>query len=163
MGKLFLMTDKDKTKDCQCVHPTCDNVVRVNTFYAPAKARCPEHGGKAIVRDPIGDAPEGVAEASRKFEFKELEPKLLADTPSPRYANRRLGDLHCPLCDIPMTIQAITDNLRFIAFGCHNPECGMVVELAYDWMHAQMRTVPEGLEDLVAEFNRKAALKMVAG
>lgn len=161
MAQIFLMTDKSKTKDVTCTHPACDNICRVNTFYAPSKARCPEHGGKAMSREPI-EMVEGTDR--EKFEFKEIEAKVIGTTPdAPKKKNKHLGSLCCPFCGEPMSLLSISDDYKFISFGCMDIECNAAVEIQYNWRHAVVRNIPDGLEDLVAAFNREATIRRIAG
>ena len=143
MGQVFLMTDKKETKDCACTYPGCENFCRVNTFYAPAKARCPDHGGKAMKRLE-GETP--------KFEEQAVTVVASVKTP-PLPDNRKLGKLFCPICkDSPLEIIACTD-AGHIDFGCQT--CQTIVSITFNFRPAQMRSVPERLHDLVRAFNIK--------
>lgn len=164
MAKIFLMTDKEKTKDVACTHPACDNIVRVNTFYAPSKARCPDHGGKALSREPVEMKTKNGKETDQeKFSFKRVEPKLVEDTPDqPKKKNKSLGRLCCPLCDEPMNIISVDDSERFITFGCMDVACNTSVEIQYNFRHAVVRRVPSQLQVLVESFNLQATMARVA-
>ena len=137
-GVVFLMTDKERTKDCSCQHPGCFNICRVNMFYAPAKARCPEHGGRAMTRRASG---EFIEFDTQPVETVEVE---LSD-------NRKLGLLHCPICeDKPLEILAC-DEYGGIDFGCQG--CQTIVSVVFNFKVMQMRSIPERLMPLVKEFN----------
>lgn len=146
-GQIFLQTDKDDTKDCPCTAPGCENFVRVNKFYAPAKAKCPDHGG---------DASAVVGEVTGEMEMSNSKdiPTIIAD-PEDENAkpNARLGKMMCPVCDdTPLQILAVTEG-GHIDLGCY--ECNLVVGLTFNFMHSQIRSVPKDLTDLVDAFNYK--------
>ena len=140
-AKVFIMTDKKITKDCICTYPTCDNICRVNKFYAPAKARCPEHGGEAFTK---------ADNEFKKFDIIEAE-SIEIEPPTP---NHKLRALMCPMCenDEPLEILACTET-GFIDFGCQG--CETIVSVVVNFKSAQMRSVPERLVPLVRSFNIK--------
>lgn len=153
MGQVYLMTDKDETKDCPCTYPGCDNVCRVNKFYTPSKAKCPPHGGSAYVRVPVAKGEDA------KIEFVEHEPTVVGQvTSEPKRENRNLEQMMCPnmKCGHPLEIAAVSDSLRHVTFTCR--ECSIAVEISYDWRHMQMTHVPEPLRPVVKEFNKKQVL-----
>lgn len=139
-GTVFLMTNKTATKDCPCVHPECVNICRVNTFYSPAKAKCPKHGGKAMIKnEESGDFEELEVTAAETIEI-EISP------------NHKLRHLMCPICeaDEPMEILACTEG-GHIDFGCQ--ECYMIIGFTFNWNALQIRSIPEPLKELVKKFN----------
>ena len=140
-AQVFLMTDKPKTKDCPCTYAGCINVCRVNMFYAPAKAKCPEHGGQAMTRQDDGD-------------FVELEVTKAETVEIEVLPNHRLRHLMCPICEAeePMEILACTEG-GHIDFGCQ--ECYMIVGLSFNWKPLQLRSIPDLLKPLVKTFNIK--------
>lgn len=141
-GTVYLMTDKTKTKDCPCTHVGCLNICRVNTFYAPAKAKCPTHGGKAMIRnESSGDFEELAVTAAETIEV-EVTP------------NHKLRHLMCPICDTdePLEILAVTET-GHIDFGCQ--ECMTITSVSLNWKALQVRSIPPLLKDLVKKFNIK--------
>jgi len=142
-GTVFLMTDKKLTKDCPCTYPGCNNICRVNTFYAPAKAKCPPHGGKGMVRRST--------EGDEEFKFDEFVPQEVETIEVELPDNRKLGQLYCPVCpDEPLEILAV-DEHSHMDFGCQN--CQIIVGITFNFRSAQLRSVPDRLKPLVKEFN----------
>ena len=140
-AQVYLMTDKEKTKDVPCTHAGCLNICRVNTFYSPAKAKCPPHGGKAMIRQDDG-------------EFEELEVTKAETVEVEVLPNYRLRALMCPICETeePMEILACTED-GHIDFGCQ--ECYMIVGFHFNWKPLQMRSIPPRLKPLAKAFNVK--------
>ncbi len=129
----FPMTDKAETKTLQCTYPGCEHTVGVTKFFAPAKARCPEHAGKpsSIIRAMV--APTEVA------------PDV---PPTP---NKSLRDLRCPFDEHPMEIIRIQDGAGFVTFKC--PECRTAVELKPNWAALIVNRIPNRLKYLAEAFN----------
>lgn len=134
-----IQTDKDETKDCPCTFPGCEVVCRVTKFYAPAKARCSEHEGKAT---------SGIREATLK-----PEPTDFAGDVQEYKPNKSLADLRCPFDDHPLKVLAIHDEIGCIDFGC--PECQANIEIRVRWAMMTLRSVPEDLRPLVQELNER--------
>ncbi len=140
-AEIFLMTDKEITKDCQCTYTGCFNICRVNKFYAPSKARCPKHGGQAFRRS------EG---SSMKFD--ELEVGVAETIEVEVNPNHKLRSLMCPTCDEdePLEILACTEG-GFIDFGCQG--CQTTVSVRLNFRSAQLRSIPKALRKVIKEFN----------
>lgn len=138
---VYLMTEKKNTKDCPCTYPGCLNICRVNTFYAPAKAKCPEHGGKAVSGTVEGGFSEIATPAVEQVEV-EVTP------------NHKVRQLMCPICDSdePLEILAATED-GHIDFGCQG--CWIIVSLSFNWKPLQVRSIPDRLKPVVKEFNVK--------
>lgn len=140
-AEVFLMTDKEKTKDCQCTYAGCLNICRVNTFYAPSKARCPQHGGKAMIRT-----------SSEDMDFEEIDTPVAESIEVEVHPNHKIRALMCPICDTnePLEILACTEN-GHIDFGCQG--CHTMVAIRFNWRSAQLRSVPKALQQVVKKFN----------
>lgn len=144
-AKVYLQTDKKKTKDCQCTYPGCINICRVNQFYAPAKARCGEHKGSKgtfVKNDQTGELEE--------FEVQVLEETVAVDV----RPNDKLRHLLCPICesDEPLEILACTET-GHIDLGCQN--CQTITAITFNFRSAQIRSVPDRLIPIVEKFNIK--------
>ncbi len=140
-GEVFLMTDKKKTKDCKCTYTGCFNICRVNTFYAPARAKCPKHGGQAFIR-----------KSTEGMDFEELTPELVDTVEIEINPNYKIRSLMCPICDTdePLEILACTE-WGFIDFGCQG--CQTIVSIAFNFKSAQKRSIPKNLIEVVKKFN----------
>lgn len=154
MSTIYVQTEKPEFKHCPCMHPECENYCRVNKFYAPVKARCPEHGGVEAL-EIIEDADTSALKVKRG------NTRTIATTPDsaepfiPPFGNEpnyRLGQLMCPVCEDeePLEILAITEG-GHIDFGCQG--CEVVVGITFNFRVCQIRSVPEGLAELVKKFN----------
>lgn len=156
MSTIYLQTDKDKTKDCPCTVPGCDNFVRVNTFYAPAKAKCGIHGGKnmgTVDGDvPIIASKTGVSER----EVMESVLKTMNEDESVE-RNNNLHNMACPLCETRMRVLAVSEK-GHMCFGC--PTCRATVELNIDFSGLQVRHVPEPLLPAIAQYHKMLGIKM---
>ena len=143
-SEVFLMTSKSETKDCPCTHVGCFNICRVNRFYAPKKAKCPRHGGKAMVRKI------GLAEG--KIDFQSIEPELIETVEVEVTPNYKIRLLMCPICDTDESLEilACTDD-GYIDFGCQG--CQTVVSVMLNFRSAQLRSIPKALRKVVKEFN----------
>lgn len=162
MATIFLQTDKSTTKDLPCVgSPTCQNWCRVTTFYAPAKARCPEHGGTMLKRLEDADTPPAsarkeltTARAEKAVKFERAASVPIATIPDvPATPNQSLRHLCCPFDGEKLDILA-TEGAEEIVFGCQT--CQAVVIIRAKWRVMQIRSIPERLQPLVAEFNLEA-------
>lgn len=150
-GQVFLMTDKEKTKDCPCTYAGCFNVCRVNTFYAPSKAKCPPHGGKAMTRGPN---PE-------EMDFQSVDVKVVETIEVEISPNYKVQSLMCPICDSdePLEILACTEG-GHIDFGCQG--CQTIVSIMFNFRSAQLRSIPKELAKVVKAFNIKQVGSMDA-
>lgn len=111
---VYRLTDKADSKQLPCTFPGCEHEVIVNKFYTPAKARCPEHAGKVIPSVRIAVAGEQPMESA-------------AARPSVA-----LGELLCPLCNQPMTVISVDEDMGWPTLRCPSP-CGTVVEIKPRW------------------------------
>lgn len=141
-GEVFLMTDKSETKDVPCTYTGCTNICRVNKFYTPSKARCPEHKGKKG-RTMTGSVAQG---------FTEFTPTKVDEIEVEVTPNTQLRHLCCPVCDTnePLEILGITET-GHIDFGCQR--CQTITSITFNFRSAQMRSVPERLQEVVKLFN----------
>lgn len=136
--KREVQTDKDKTKDCPCTYPGCDVICVVNTFYAPAKARCKEHENASNHRV----ASTRLVEAAK-------------DAP-PAPPNGALANMRCPLCQNLLIIEQLEDPLTFIAFRCSDSHCLCAVKIKPHWGHMFMPKIATKFREIADAINAAA-------
>lgn len=141
MGEVFRMTDKEPTKQLPCTFAGCENEVIVTKFYSPAKARCPEHAGKASVSTRA-------AVASGAVKSEDVEPV------------RSLADLRCPMCDRSMRVakvEQVGKDRAFMTFNCSGEGgCGTTVVIKPKWAGLTVEEVPEPWQAIVGHINSTA-------
>lgn len=125
---LFKMTDKQKTKIVPCQHPGCENQCIVTTFFAPAKARCPEHMG-------IRSLPKiGITQEMLKIDPKDL--------------NKSLYTLACPQHpNIKMDVISTSSKFQSaLSLTLQCPKCFLVVQIVDSYKtHLRVRTPGESV------------------
>lgn len=149
--QIHVQTDKDNTKDCPCTFDGCPNFVRVNKFYAPAKAKCADHGGSAmnVIEDgTVTNESKAAADTDSKREQILVE-AMNDDTDAPRLTSLR--NVECMLCpDQRLQIIAINER-NHVAFSC--PQCGCTVELNLNFRAMQVRHVPSPMFPVILKFH----------
>lgn len=134
---VHVMTDKELTKQLPCTYPGCPDEVIVNKFFTPAKARCPLHAGKATqaVRQLVIDPSK--------------QPGYEA---APVVPNKSLMALCCPICEQPMELMKIDEEMGWPTFRCPSP-CMTAVVIEHEWGAMVARSIPEPLREIVEAFN----------
>lgn len=142
-----IQTDKAKTKVVPCAVEDCGQPLVVNTFYAPARARCSRH------RDaPINIGVEAVRSAEVAHSAG-VPTQVIANLPVAPTPNHSLEKLCCPFGHGFMTIIRVDPKMGFLTFKCG--ECKTAVEVKPAWAPLLMRTIPDALKPLVAAFNQE--------
>jgi hypothetical protein len=143
--QLEVQTNKQEWKVVPCTHPECDTDLVVNTFYAPAKARCSQHGTAKAAAVAVGVRAAAAQESG--------------------VPNASLGKLLCPVCQNPLTIYQIDDTSGFITFHCTDGShfsardaegshyCGTSVTVRIGGAWVDMRRIPTKFAQLVEDFN----------
>lgn len=116
MGQRFKMTDKALTKIVPCTYPGCDNELEVTTFYAPAKARCPDHSGRRVppelaqTASPEVAGPPTGALTNLACPVHTDTRMVVLSTSSPRKEGLSL-QLQCPTCFIVVEIDTVMNKM----------------------------------------------------
>lgn len=140
---VHIMTDKAETKTLPCTYPGCPDSVVVNKFFTPSKARCPVHAGKA----------------TQTMRQLVIDPSKAPGAESvPVVPNHSLMGLCCPICDKPMELIKIDEDLGWPTFRCASP-CMTAVVIQHKWAPLLLPSIPVALKTAVEDFNRVQRFK----
>ena len=141
-----IQTDKAKTKVVHCAIADCGQPLIVNTFYAPARARCSRHRDSPVLVSPESKEVAQMVSSA-------IPPVVTAKLPAPPVENHSLERLCCPFGHGYMTILRIDAKMGFMTFKCG--ECKTAVEVMPAWAPLLMKVVPEDLLPIVQQFNKQ--------
>lgn len=113
MSRLDVQTTKSEYKDLPCTFPGCENQVRVNKFYTPAKARCNDHqtsvGGvstPSVLAQTMArvtqEPPSGALTNLACPAHPETKMRILAT--ASRFSGGVMLEMQCPTCFIVVKI-----------------------------------------------------------
>lgn len=151
--RLESQTDKEKFKIVPCTAEGCDVDIVVNTFYAPAKAKCSEHSGNTA---------SGIAATRLVHDSGDAKP------------NGAIAKLLCPFCENPLEIISIAPNGSQITYRClggtkgkslellgaePGPYCGASIIVRPNFGALEMKHYPTELAAQIEEFNLTARVR----